>query len=316
MLAIPTRSDRMHSTTRIQHIVLALLVVAIDLRAQAAPQAPETISFKVGDAERRAIVVNAPKAGEKRPAVIILHGGMGSADDMRAKSGFDPVAKANGFMAVYAEGTAFGAVDGRHAWNTGHLLRRQVRDANDIAYLDGLIDRLIADHGADPARIFMTGGSNGGMMTFVYAVKRPERLAAVAPVVASMFSFDAVPKVPLPILIINGAKDEEVPLAGGMSENPLVRNAQAAPFKPVSEVVDFWVKANTSKREPTTQVDGTVTTASYAAGPNGAATEFVLDAAGGHGWPGTPSRRGGNAPISSFRGADRVWAFFEGKARK
>ena len=163
MLAIPTRSDRMHSTTRIQHIVLALLallVVAIDSRAQAAPQAPETISFKVGDAERRAIVVNAPKAGEKRPAVIILHGGMGSADDMRAKSGFDPVAKANGFMAVYAEGTAFGAVDGRHAWNTGHLLRRQVRDADDIAYLDGLIDRLIADHDADPARIFMTGGSN------------------------------------------------------------------------------------------------------------------------------------------------------------
>ena len=87
MLAIPTRSDRMHSTTRIQHIVLALLallVAALASRAQAAPQAPETISFKVGDAERRAIVVNAPKAGEKRPAVIIVHGGMVSADEMRA----------------------------------------------------------------------------------------------------------------------------------------------------------------------------------------------------------------------------------------
>ena len=51
-------------------------------------------------------------------------------------------------------------------------------------------------------------------------------------------------------------------------------------------------------------------------GPDGAATEFVLDSAGGHGWPGTPSRRAGNAPIASFRGAERVWAFFEGKARK
>ena len=318
MLAIPTRSDRMHSTTRIQHIVLALLallVVAIDSRAQAAPQAPETISFKVGDAERRAIVVNAPKAGEKRPAVIILHGGMGSADDMRAKSGFDPVAKANGFMAVYAEGTAFGAVDGRHAWNTGHLLRRQVRDADDIAYLDGLIDRLIADHGADPARIFMTGGSNGGMMTFVYAVKRPERLAAVAPVVASMFSFDAVPKVPLPILIINGAKDEEVPLAGGMSANALVRAAQATPFKPVREVVDFWVKANRSKSEGAAKTEGSVTTTTYAAGDGGAVTEFIVDRDGGHGWPGAPSRRDGNAPIMAFRGAERVWEFFAGKSR-
>jgi polyhydroxybutyrate depolymerase len=86
-------------------------------------------------------------------------------------------------MVVYAEGTAFGA--GRHAWNTGHLLRRQVRDADDITYFDTLIDTIISDHGADPTRIYMTGASNGGMMTFVYAVARAERLAAIAPVVAS-----------------------------------------------------------------------------------------------------------------------------------
>ena len=47
---------------------------------------------------------------------------------------------------------------------------------------------------------------------------------------------NAVPKVPLPILIINGAKDEEVPLAGGMSASALVRAAQATQFKPVREV--------------------------------------------------------------------------------
>ena len=48
-------------------------------------------------------------------------------------------------MVVYPEGTDFG--NKRHAWNTGFLLRRQVRDADDIAYLDTLIDRLIAEHG-------------------------------------------------------------------------------------------------------------------------------------------------------------------------
>jgi poly(3-hydroxybutyrate) depolymerase/CubicO group peptidase (beta-lactamase class C family) len=279
-----------------------------------APRADGPITVKVKGVDRRAIVVNAPAAGSTRPAVLVLHGGMGSADQMRATSGFDRLAREKGFIAAYPEGTDFGG--GRHAWNTGSLLRRQVRDADDIAFLDALIDTLVRDHGADPARIFMTGGSNGGMMTYVYAVARPERLAAAAPVVASMFTFDGVPRVPLPILIVNGAKDEEVPLAGGMSGNQLVRNAQAAPFKPVSEVVDFWVKANRSKPDPSTKVDGTVTTASYAAGPDGAATEFVLDSAGGHGWPGTPSRRAGNAPIASFRGAERVWAFFEGKARK
>jgi poly(3-hydroxybutyrate) depolymerase len=271
------------------------------------------IKVKVKDAERAAIVVNAPPVGELRAAVVILHGGMGSAEQMRTTSGFDAVARAEGFMAVYAQGTDFGT--GRRAWNTGHLLRRQVRDADDIAYLDALIDALVRDHGADPARIFMTGGSNGGMMTYVYAVARAERLAGIAPVVASMFTFEKSPAVPLPILIINGGKGNEVPLAGGMSENPLVRNAQSTPYKPVREVVDFWVKANKSTPEGKSTTRGSVTTTTYPAQEGGAVTEFVVDSEGGHGWPGTRSRREENAPIASFKGAERVWEFFKDKSR-
>ncbi|MFM7739825.1 MAG: alpha/beta hydrolase-fold protein, partial [Planctomycetota bacterium] len=160
-------------------------------KAQAGTKSEFELTFKVGKLDRRAVVVNAPLDGSKRPAVLALHGGQGSAEIMRANSRFDSVAKANGLMVVYPEGTEFG--EGRHAWNTGYLLRRQVRDADDIAYLDTLIDKLIKEHGADPSRIYMTGGSNGGMMTYVYAVARPERLAAVAPVVASMFSFETKP---------------------------------------------------------------------------------------------------------------------------
>jgi enterochelin esterase-like enzyme len=83
------------------------------------------VKDKVKDTERAAIVVNAPPEGEMRPAVLILHGGMGSAEQMRTTSGFDAVARENGFIAVYAQGTDFGG--GRRAWNTGHLLRRRHR---------------------------------------------------------------------------------------------------------------------------------------------------------------------------------------------
>jgi len=276
--------------------------------------APRAITLAVGDVARRALVVNAPPAGTTRPAVIVLHGGMGSAERMRAMSGFDAVARRHGFMVAYGEGTDFGG--GRHAWNTGFLLRRQVGAADDIAYLDALLDALERDHGADPARIFMTGGSNGGMMTFVYAVARPRRLAAIAPVVATMFRFDDEPEVPLPVLIVNGAKDREVPLAGGMSDNILVRRGQAAPFKPLSEVVAFWVRVNRSDAAGTTVVDGSVTTTTHAAGPGGAVTEFVVDGEGGHGWPGSRSQRDDNAPIGSFQGAERVWRFFSDKSRR
>ena len=271
------------------------------------------IKFQVKQQDRRAVIVNASTDSTKRPVVIALHGGQASAEIMRGNSGFDPVAKANGFMVVYGEGTDFGG--NRHAWNTGFLLRRQVRDADDIAYLDTLIDKLIREHDADPARIYMTGGSNGGMMTFVYAVARSERLAAVAPVVASMFTFDKKPSAPLPILIINGAKDEEVPIEGGMSRNPLVSRAQDAPYKPLKEVVQFWVEANKSQSPADISEKGTVTTSVYSAVTSGAATEFVVDAEGGHGWPGSRSRRDGNAPIKSFSGAERVWEFFKDKHR-
>jgi len=276
------------------------------------------IPFQVNGQDRRALLVNAPSDGTKRPVVIVLHGGMGSAEVMRANSGFDSVARAEDFMVVYAEGTAFGAgrdaaqARRQHAWNTGFLLRRQVRDADDIAYFDTLIDLLVREHGADPSRVFMTGSSNGGMMTYVYAVTRPERLAAVAPVVASMFTFEATPSVPLPILIINGAKDDEVPLEGGMSRNPL----QQAPFKPLDEVVTFWVEVNKSRSEARVETRGTVTTTIHDATQDGAVTEFVVDAAGGHGWPGSRPRRGGTAPISSFSGAERVWQFFKDQPGK
>ena len=152
-------------------------------------------------------------------------------------------------------------------------------------------------------------------MTFVYAVARSERLAAAAPVVASMFTFDKKPSSPLPILIINGGKDQEVPLEGGMSQNPLVRRAQTAPFKPLPEVVRFWVEVNRSETICQVSTKGTVTTSVYAATSNGAETEFVLDSVGSHGWPGSPSRRAGTEPVRSFSGAEKVWEFFKDKHR-
>jgi polyhydroxybutyrate depolymerase len=304
-------------------MLFAVMNIAVDLIAQekigrsssisAASKPDQVISFKVKNQDRRAILVNAPSDGIKRPAVIALHGGQGSAEVMRVNSRFDPVAKANDFMVVYAEGTDFGGK--RYAWNTGYLLRRQVRDADDITYFDTLIDKLINEHGADPQRIYMTGGSNGGMMTFVYAVQRAEKLAAIAPVVASMFSFEKRPSVPLPILIINGGKDQEVPLEGGMSRNPLVRRAQDAPYKPLQEVVQFWVNVNRSQTEAKVTRQGSVTTNIYAATPEGAVTEYIVDANGGHGWPGTKNRREGSTPIAAFNGAERVWEFFKDKHR-
>jgi polyhydroxybutyrate depolymerase len=200
---------------------------------------------------------------------------------------------------------------GGHAWNTGYLLRKQVGEADDIAYFDALIDLLIRQHRVDPKRVYMTGGSNGAMMMYVYAVKRAEKLAAIAPVVGAMFTFDEKPSVPLPILMINGAKDNEVPLEGGMSRNRMVSGAQGAPFKSLSDTIDFWVKANRSEPKAAVVVTDGYTTTTHAATPGGAPTVSIVDSAGGHGWPGTKSNRAENTPIQSFNGAEKAWAFLK-----
>lgn len=66
---------------------LAALAVALVARQAAAQVDPDGITFAVAGTDRHAIIVNAPPKGERRPAVVILHGGMGNAKDMRSRAG-------------------------------------------------------------------------------------------------------------------------------------------------------------------------------------------------------------------------------------
>ncbi len=285
---------------------LTLILVSLLPRLASASE----LRLTVGTAERLAWVVNAPPAGQLHPVVLVLHGGAGSAAAPRERSGFDALAQREGFMVVYPQGTSWG--QGRHAWNTGYLMRRQVGRADDVAFLDALIDRLISQYGADPKRVYMTGGSNGAMMTLVFATQRAERLAAIAPVMGAMFSFDVRPSRPIPILLINGALDQEVPIEGGMSRNPVVRSAQLAPYKSLEETLAFWLEVNRSSANPSVGIKGSVKTRVWQALPNGVDTISILDEAAAHGWPGSTPARRATPPGSSVPAAEVIWGFFRG----
>lgn len=272
-------------------------------------QSYEIIPVAVGDLTRPALLVNGGANRGLRPAVIVLHGGGGSAERIRSGSEFDAVAVANDFVVVYGQGTEY--ADDRRAWNHGFLNREAVLAADDIGYLDALIDELMASHEVHPEKIFLAGVSNGGMMALRYSVARSGRLAGVASAAGAMFTFSDVPSRPVPILFIHGALDQQVPAAGGWSGTELISGNQVAPYQPLADTVDFWVAANGSIPEPSWEEDGNLVTTTYRAAPEGAVTRLLWDSSGGHGWPGRPSLRPEDPTLApGVYGAEYMWEFF------
>ena len=95
----------------------------------------------------RGIIIHAPDnaASGKLPAVIVMHGGGGSAAQVRRQTGMDAVADKNGFVAVYPEGTT-GLAGKFGTWNAGDCCgAAKKKDVDDVAFISAVIDRLVHD---------------------------------------------------------------------------------------------------------------------------------------------------------------------------
>ena len=142
------------------------------------------------------------------PLVVALHAHSQEPKAIRAYTRLEALADEQGFVVAFPEGAS-------GSWNAGLCCAPAGRDAvDDVAYLDEVIARARAKAPIDPARIAFTGGSNGAMMALRYACERPEVVASVA-VVAGPLVAPCNPELPVPVLVLHGAKDKVVPLNGG-----------------------------------------------------------------------------------------------------
>jgi pimeloyl-ACP methyl ester carboxylesterase len=81
------------------------------------------------------------------------------------------------------------------------------------AYMDGVLDQILADYRADRKRIYVTGLSIGGEATYRFAIHRPETFAAIAPLSGFMVSLTGLESIKdVPVWAIHGADDTVVPL--------------------------------------------------------------------------------------------------------
>lgn len=284
---------------------------------RSAPDGPgyETGELSVDGRERQYIVVAPSSAGEHAPVVIVLHGGGGSAESMTRMSGVLPVARRNGFIAVFPQG--LGQRDGAGTWNAGGCCAYAMRQSiDDAKFISMLIDEIVARRGGDPKRIYLAGFSNGGMMTHVFAAAAPGKIAAMAVVSGAVFDGAPAPKAPVPAMLIHGRKDRVVPYAGGTSGTALVAKAQAKPFAPFSAAVERWLRANGCIDDPAEKVNGAVTRRVYSDCATGAPVETYVIDDGAHAWPGGErGREAGDSPSSDLSASEAMWSFFEKRAR-
>ncbi len=246
--------------------------------------------------------------------VVVLHGGGGNALISEQMSGFTALVEREGILVVYPEGT------GRNptrllTWNAGHCCGRAMeREVDDVKFINAVIDTLIARHAADPARIYVTGMSNGGMMSHRLGIALAPRIAAIAPVAGTLFGDEPRPSRPVPAVMFNGMQDASVPFAGGPPGGRARRAWDGTPAQSAAEQGRFWARANECDATPVIETRGTVVHTRYRC-PVGREVELYAITDGGHSWPGGKAgTRRGDRPPTSLNATDVMWAFFKAHA--
>ncbi|WP_326718621.1 alpha/beta fold hydrolase [Streptomyces sp. NBC_00243] len=180
-----------------------------------APVTVDTITVDDRSRAYRAFVpANLPPGA---PLLFVLHGSQQDGKTIRTATGygFDKLAERHGFAVLYPDGYKRGWNDGR----TAAVTPARKEDVDDEELIGALVERFRQRHGIDPARVFVTGFSNGGQMAFRLAARRPERIAAIAVIGAGLPTPDqwavTETKRPLPVLLVAGTRDPIMPYEGG-----------------------------------------------------------------------------------------------------
>ncbi|OGF63650.1 MAG: hypothetical protein A2Y62_02040 [Candidatus Fischerbacteria bacterium RBG_13_37_8] len=182
------------------------------------------------------------------PLIFALHGGGGTAEGMvkLTAGSFNRLADKEGFIIVYPQGV------GRH-WNDGRKGandRAHKENIDDVGFISLLIDRLVTEWNINPARIYVTGISNGAGMSFMLACHLSKKITAIAPVALTM-SEDMIslcsPKKSMPVAMIMGEKDPLVPWEGGeIRIGPIKRGKVIS----AQDSVQYWISHNKCSPKP------------------------------------------------------------------
>lgn len=232
-----------------------------------------------------------PPAGAM-PAVVALHGLGVDATAMMNDADWRTAVAQRGFVAVFPQGSS-------NSWNLGPCCPpANLFGIDDQAFLDLVVDGVVARGDVDAERVYLTGFSNGAVMAYAYACARSERLAAVAPMSGSNLT-GCRPGQPLSLLHQHSETDLVVPFYGGLALGVLV---SSAPFPNVPDSVAAWAAADGCENTPerSTSDDG-IERWAWSGCADGTSVELIRVPSVGHAWPRT----------SNYEGFDEMLRFFD-----
>ncbi|HEY6814178.1 MAG TPA: PHB depolymerase family esterase [Croceibacterium sp.] len=114
---------------------------------------------------------------QPRPLVVVLHGCTQTAQGYDNGSGWSELAEAHDFAVLFPEQRRSNNANLCFNWFEPADTRRGDGEASTIAQM---IDTMIASHGIDAERVFITGLSAGGAMTSAMLAAYPEKFAGGA----------------------------------------------------------------------------------------------------------------------------------------
>ena len=152
-------------------------------------------------------------------------------------------------------------------------------------------------------------------MTHRLGIELSNRLAAIAPVVGTLFGDEKRPARPVSAIMLNGMLDKSVPYQGGPPGGRFPGAWDGTPAKPALEQAAFWAGADGCAGGPVKDEHGALTRWQYHC-PADHAVELYLLGDNGHAWPGgQQGSRMGDKPSSTLIGTDVIWDFFKAHTR-
>ncbi|WBB77649.1 polyhydroxybutyrate depolymerase [Micromonospora sp. WMMD882] len=249
------------------------------------------------------------------PLVVMLHGAAGTGEQAEEAYGWPEQADRGGFVVAFPDGV-------KRAWRASDLCCGQPvrQDVDDVAFVEALVGELRDRMPVDPARTYVSGISNGGLLAYRLACDTD--LFAAVGVVATTLAGECPSPKPVSVLHIQGMRDQTMPVRGGPGKRDnggTGRNPVKIDGPPLTELIGMWRDVDDCAT-PEQNVDGPVTRSTTDCA-QGRSVDLVTIADAGHQWPGgKPNSRveqllGLEPPSTALDATTEIWTFFHAHPR-